>query len=173
MLRKMADKEFDKVYSIIGESFPGDEYRPYTEQKALLENPKYTVYVWPEDNGDEIGAFIAVWQFEGFAFIEHFAVAPSCRNKGLGSLILKEIMDMLSCPICLEVEPADTEFAKRRIEFYERNGFFLNDYPYSQPPISKGKKEIQLMIMTSGGCATKKTFENIRNTLYKEVYRVL
>lgn len=173
MLRKMADNEFDKVYSIIEKSFPVDEYRPYEEQMELLKHPKYTVYVLPEDTGEGIRAFIAVWQFNSFAFIEHFAVDPKYRNNGLGSIILKEISAMLSCFICLEVEPEDTDFAKRRIEFYKRNGFILNNYPYHQPPISKGKKEIPLMLMTCPKELTKPEFENIKNTLYKEVYRLL
>ena len=61
---------------------------------------------------------------------------------------------------------------KRRIGFYERNGFFLNEYPYVQPPISQGRKPVPLMIMTSGAAISEKEFEEIRNTLYKEVYKI-
>ena len=75
--------------------------------------------------------------------------------------------------ICLEVELPDCEIAKRRIEFYKRNGFFLNEYPYEQPAITKGRKPLPLMIMTSGSEITKDRFDDIKVLLYKCVYQVL
>ncbi len=31
----------------------------------------------------ELMAFLAVWEFDTFLFVEHFAVRKSCRNGGL------------------------------------------------------------------------------------------
>ena len=73
-------------------------------------------------------------------------------------------------PYCLEVELPETDMARRRIGFYMRNGFFLNEYDYIQPPISKGRLPVPLRIMTSGGRITQADFEKIRTVLYKEVY---
>ena len=103
-LRVAKTEEFDKIFSILENSFPPDEYRTYEGQKFLWNHPKYTVYVIPDDESDCIKAFITVWKFEDFAFIEHFAVNPFYRNQGLGSLILHEILNLLQCQICLEVE---------------------------------------------------------------------
>ena len=72
---------------------------------------------------------------------------------------------------CLEVEPPETETAKRRIAFYERNGFTLNHFPYMQPPLGEDRDPLPLMIMTTGGAIEKDEFEHIRKTLYKKVYR--
>ena len=69
------------------------------------------------------------------------------------------------------MEPPDTETARKRIGFYERNGFYLNDYPYIQPPMSEGKNELPLLIMTSGGKVDKKTFDMMMTTLYEKVYK--
>ena len=118
-LRVAKTEEFDKIFSILENSFPPDEYRTYEGQKFLWNHPKYTVYVIPDDESDCIKAFITVWKFENFAFIEHFAVNPFYRNQGLGSLILHEILNLLQCQICLEVELPKTDFAKRRIGFYQ------------------------------------------------------
>ncbi|MBR7146301.1 MAG: GNAT family N-acetyltransferase, partial [Oscillospiraceae bacterium] len=52
-----------------------------------------------------------------------FAVREDCRGSGIGSELLDELIGTLPHPICLEVEPPETEIAKRRIAFYERNGF--------------------------------------------------
>lgn len=162
MIKQLHD--FDAIYKIMEESFPEDERRPYDEQKALLLDSRYSI-------SGENGGFIATWEFDDFIFIEHFAVDKNMRNSGLGSRMLKEFLETSKKPVCLEVEPPDTEMAKRRIGFYERNGFFLNEYDYFQPPISKGKKIVPLMIMTSGEKVTKEAFERIRDTLYKEIYK--
>ena len=168
MLTELNGKDFDKVFTILEESFPKDEYRTYEKQKALLDDARYTIYIIPDR--DEVKAFIAVWQFDDFAFVEHFAVNQAYRNQGLVSIILQELMKKLPCMICLEVELPETDFAKRRIGFYERNGFALNDYPYVQPAMVEGKKELPLKIMTSGKVVSEEQFGKIRDILYREVY---
>ena len=141
-------------------------------KEPYWNHPKYTVYVIPDDESDCIKAFITVWEFEDFAFIEHFAVNPFYRNQGLGSLILHEILNLLPCQICLEVELPQTDFAKRRIGFYERNGFFINHYPYSHNLLyTRDKQPVPLLMMTSGSSISKGQFDKIKETVFKEVYQ--
>lgn len=172
MLQKLRPENFDKVYEILQEAFPLDERRPYDEQKALLSDPQYSIYVLPNTENREIKAFVSVYQFKEFAYIEHFATNSEYRNQGLGSLLLNELSDLLRCKMCLEVELPETELAKRRIDFYKRNGFYVNAFAYTQPPISRGKKSIPLIIMTTGGRASKREFEEIKEILYKKVYKI-
>mgnify|MGYP000003567379 FL=1 len=169
MLRKMRSGEFDGVYGIMESSFPADEIRPYGEQKERLSRENYVIYVTPSKNG-RVGAFITAYDFPGFAFVEHFAVAEDFRGGGIGSRILGELKETVKKRICLEVEPPETETAKRRIAFYERNGFTLNRYPYTQPPISAGRNAIPLMIMTTDGAVTEEEFCAMKKTLHREVY---
>ncbi|MDD6735846.1 MAG: GNAT family N-acetyltransferase [Clostridiales bacterium] len=170
MTERLDNKDFDEVFSIMEMSFPSDEYRTYNEQRSLLDNREYSVYVLKREDG-RLKAFIAVWEFDDFAFIEHFAVNPDCRNEGIGAAMLKELSEKFTGKtLCLEVELPDSEMARRRIGFYNRNNFFINDYPYTQPPISKGKRSIPLCIMTYGGRIDKHQFETIKNVLYKRVY---
>ena len=173
MLTKMSEEEFEQVYRIMEASFPPDEHRPYEEQQELMENLNYQIYVVKEaDNFLEIQGFMAVWQFDGLSFIEHFAVDSKYRNTGLGSRMLCEIREHLTGRICLEVELPENDMAKRRIEFYQRNGLYYNDYPYIQPAISKSRNPIPLRIMTSGGVVSQGEYQEIRDILYREVYRV-
>ncbi len=171
MLELLNISEFDNVYSIMEDSFPNDELRPKDEQIKLLENKNYKVFVI-KDTEKNIVAFIAVWNFEEFLFIEHFAVNKNNRNNGLGSVILRELKDITNKMICLEVEPPQNEITKRRVEFYKRNGFYLNEYPYIQPSISKGKKPVPLMIMTSEHKVDCNYFNLIKECIYKNVYKV-
>ena len=145
-------------------SFSDDEYRPYDEQLALFEEPEYRIYYMP-------AGFLAVWEFESFIYIEHFAVDPALRNSGTGSAMLQELVKQYQKPICLEVELPEDELTRRRIGFYERNGFVFNEYPYIQPPISKGKSPVPLRIMTYGSAITQDTFEEMKRVLYQRVYK--
>lgn len=171
MIRKLMREDFDSIFQIIEISFPEDEYRTYDEQKSLLDNSVYEVYILPDLDDKAIKAFIAVWNFDSFAFIEHFAVNPTYRNNGIGSAFLREIVCMLGKMVCLEVEPPDNEMAYRRICFYERNNFFLNKYPYTQPPISAGRNPVPLLIMTYGRYINKMEFAEIKGELFTYVYK--
>ena len=116
MLEVLNLKDFDKVYNLMEVSFPRDEYRNYEDQKALLSDSSYIIYVvYDETRG--IKAFMAVWDFDEYAFIEHFAVSPKFRNNGIGKEMLSQIAKVLGKRMCLEVEEPDTNMAKRRIGF--------------------------------------------------------
>jgi len=161
---------FDAVFRLMEQSFPENEYRPYEEQKALLREPAYRILV-PEGPGDP-AAFLALWEWEELLFLEHFAVHPEERGGGLGSRLLGEVLPTCGKLFCLEVEPPAAGIAARRIGFYERMGFFLNDYPYIQPPISAGRQAIPLRIMTYGSPVSREEFEGIRELLYERVYHL-
>ncbi len=170
MIERMEKEDFDLFFSALESSFPPEEYRTYDGQRELLENEKYKIYVLRDGEGPK--AFITMWDLDGFQFLEHFVVDPAYRNQGLGAKVLGEIKSMLSGPICFEVEPPETEYARRRIAFYQRNGFHVNDYPYIQPPYSRDKKGLPLLIMTSGGKMSPEQLEKMKQAIYKNVYRV-
>lgn len=171
MIEKLKAKDFDKMFDLMEKSFPPDELRTYEEEKALLKIPEYGAYVLSESD-DKILGFITMWQFSEFSYIDHFAVNPDARNGGIGTKILSEAVKILGKTVCLEVELPETELAERRIGFYRRNGFHLNEFRYIQPPISKGRNPIPLLIMTTGNVITKEQFSKIRSELYVKVYGV-
>lgn len=170
MLIKISESDFEQVFDIMEKSFPTDEYRPFSEQKALFLKKEYSVYGLKCDENNSLMGFISLWEFNDFIFIEHFAVKRDLRNKGLGEKILSLLKNISHKPYCLEVELPENDLSVRRINFYKRNGFFLNEYPYIQPAISKGKSPVPLMIMTSGKPVNEDEFLKIKDTLYKRVY---
>ena len=170
MLKKIGPESFDVVYAIMKKSFPDSERRPYNEQKKLLKRKDYSIYVIEDTAGSGIKAFITVYEFKNFLFVEHFAVDSCYRSQGLGSLILKELLRIVNLPVCLEVELPYTEIAAKRIEFYKRCGFVLNLFPYSQPPITQGQTSVPMYIMSSGKALSQNEYTIVKNTLYKQVY---
>lgn len=171
MAELLKEKDFDAVFALMEASFPPDEYRPYAEQMALLKKPNYLVYGFKKEK--TLMAFAAIHQFDDFLFIEHLAVAPQHRNQGLGALLLAQLSAMTDKRICLEVEPPEGDLQKRRIGFYERNGFFLNQFPYVQPAISKGRTPVPLLIMSTQGAVGRSDFDRIKDTLYRQVYGII
>ena len=183
MLQFTSQSDFSEIYRIMQASFSDDEYRPYDEQLALFEEPEYWIYYMPAIGMERVGnhstgnstmhaaGFLAVWEFESFTYIEHFAVDPVRRNSGTGSAMLHELVRKYQKQICLEVELPEDELTRRRIGIYERNGFVFNEYPYIQPPISKGKSPVPLRIMTYGSAITQDTFEEMKRVLYQRVYK--
>ena len=172
MLKKLEAKDFDKVFELMELSFPKDEYRTYEGQKALMNEELYQIYVIPDEEKDAIKALVTVWEYEKVAFVEHLAVNPAYRNGGLGSIILGEVIRELGKMICLEVELPETEMAARRIGFYKRNGFYLNEYPYIQPALAEGQEPVPLFVMPTERAGSEEEFMEIKELLYKEVYKV-
>lgn len=163
------DEYFEKVYSLLERSLPQIEMRTKGDQKALISNEKYKILV--AEKGNIFAGFMAIWDFEKFCFLEHFAVKPDMRSNGVGSEILRHLKKISDKKIILEVEPPEfSDYAQRRIGFYARNEFLYNDFEYFQPPLQKGADIIPLKIMSHPTSLTEDEFNHIRKTLYGEVY---
>lgn len=169
------EKEFDQVFAIMDEAFPDNEMRTYEGQLALLENPNYGLRLKKDDH-QRVIAFMAVWEFENFAFIEHLAVARAARGSGIGGKLVEEFLreyaSISSNPVILEVEPPHDDFSTRRIEFYKRFGFYYNDFLYEQPPMRATCDWCPLQIMSFPNPVGERAFEVFKKVLYEQVYRV-
>ena len=161
---------FDEMYAIMEDSFPTDEHRPRQAQQALFDDDRYAVYTLAE-NGRILG-FLAVWTLENWLFIEHFAVSPDARNRGIGGNMLQALLASTDLRVCLEVELPESDIARRRIGFYTRQGLTFNDHPYVQPAMGEGQSPVPLRIMTSNGAIDCSEFRALRALLYRNVYRV-
>ena len=161
---------FDEIFKIMDDAFPDSEMRTYEGQKMLLQNEKYHIYEELDKAGSLVG-FLAYWTLDGCVFFEHLAVSSACRGQGIGkSILLKNIND-IKLPIFLEVEPPETDIAKRRIAFYERLGFFLNDFYYEQPPLRENQLAQRLLIMSYPEPISAEKFAKYKKEIYTNVYK--
>lgn len=163
---------FDQMYSLLQLSFPTSERRDRAGHLGEFSEDKFRSMCYVP--GDLKG-FLNYWDFGDFVYAEHFAVAPELRGQGTGSALMRELFDIVgNRPIVLEAEPsADSDIASRRIAFYERLGFVLNEYEYIQPPLIKGESPIPLVIMSAPAKLTESEYIKIRDSLYREVYKSL
>lgn len=163
-------EEFDHIWRIMLEAFPPEERRNRQGMEAILDDPLFRLLYRRDAQGCP-AAFLTYWELDGMRYVEHFAVSSSLRGHGMGSLLLKEFMGQDTTPVILEVEPPETQTARRRIDFYKRLGFCLNDYPYLQPPLQPGMPSIPLQLMSAPGPLSPTEFQTAREELYTKVYR--
>lgn len=164
------EEDFESFFNLLQESFPEIERRNYADQKKLLNKEEYNIVGYKNDK-NEVIAFIAYWKFDKYYFIEHFAVKESLRGHKIGTELLKKFLEDAKKRIILEVEFPEDYISIKRIDFYNRIGFVLNDYDYLQPPLQKGMELFPLKIMSYINKLSQGEFENIRREIYKKVYK--
>ncbi|MFT8872885.1 MAG: GNAT family N-acetyltransferase [Sporolactobacillus sp.] len=147
MLYRGTHNDFPDVYALMRRSFYAEEIRRFCAAEQLLDYDNYRLML-QRTKDRRVQGFLAYWTFPDFSFIEHFAVAPEMRGRGIGTTMLRELTES-AAEWLLEVEAYDNPNARRRIAFYERNGFILNAYGYNQPslqPVSHSRPiPLQLM----------------------------
>ena len=160
---------FEEAFELMQKSFPENEYRTKENQKKLLKNPMYKLDVKTDETGKTI-AFIASWEFPKFLFIEHLAVDPCCRGKGMGSKIMKEFINNSKKPIILEIEIPKDEISIKRKKFYEKLGFKLNNNQYFQLPLRKGDKPMKMNLMSYPEKISDENFGTVEAIIQNFVY---
>lgn len=170
ILMNFESNEFSMVYEIMRQAFPIAEIRTYEKAYSLLNNEGYKISVI-RDYKNRIGGFIAVWDFDKFLFIEHFAVSKRIRGAGIGSEMMKEYLNQNKKPVIIEVEGQETRDAKRRVEFYRRLGFTLSKFGYMQPTLQSTSQELYLKIMSYPSGITEDEFYNFKKIVFSQVYK--
>lgn len=152
------------------ESFPAKERRPWPQQLALIQANRLCLLHIEWDHA--FMGMLTYWQFPAFVFIEHFAVIPASRGKGIGAAVIKELQQRFPV-LVLETETAAAgPLAIRRQGFYEKLGFAAFPFSYHQPPYIAGENSIPMLLMQYGGNTTAESFLATRQLIYRKVYGV-
>ncbi len=154
------------IYNSYIQSFPKDERRSEKQFNSLFANGNVKVFSVLKDL-QYIGYIIA-WELTEFVFIEHFEIFSKFRSQKFGADVIKDLFRDYS-KIILESEPETLdETAKRRIEFYKRNGFEIVETNYKQPPYDKEKNPVDLWLLAN---FQPEKLDWIRDEIYDVVYR--
>lgn len=153
-------------------SFPQAERRPTQEWIDLMRMGK-VFRIYEISRGGTFVGFITLWHFTAFIYVEHFAISPSERGGGIGAGTMRALIkESKNIPILLEVEPAITEIAKRRIAFYERQGLCLLPYTYKQPPYRPTEPYLDLRLMSTRREWNASDIKSAIHEIYRSVYGV-
>ena len=172
-----SDPSYPWVEQLWLASFPCNERRDTEAQRNNVDSRANFHCLLAEDDGKAV-AFITYWHFGDFCYGEHLATDPACRNKGYGAQILSTLHSPLSTltppmPFVLEVEMPADDLSRRRIAFYERNGFTLwRDCAYMQPPYRPEDAPLPMLLMVKGNLSPEQDFPRVRQTIHREVYGV-
>lgn len=159
-------EELEQIYK---GSFPPDERRDWKKMKELLIQPKFILNQIFKDQ--VLIGLITLWNLPNFVFIEHFAILEPKRGKGIGTLVLKQVIAKNPTTLIVEVEEPNTGEARRRIAFYERSGFSACEGIYYQPPYALDKNKVKMLLMSFPEKISQLNFNEIKTKIYREVYQ--
>lgn len=170
-----ADRMPDEMWRLYRESFPPDERRDEAMLAGLICSGTVSLLlISADDSGSPLG-FATVWRLPlagggEVRYVEHLATLPVCRGRGIGGMAVSRLLH--DGPLVLEVEPEGEEMADRRIGFYRRHGMTLHDgYDYWQPPYSPELNGLAMRLMTGGAEFDRPRLDEVRDALYRYVYR--
>ncbi len=163
----VTDKAFNTVFDKMTTAFPYEERRDYFDQMECLKNSRFKFSEIYDD--DTAVGFIALWVFDSFVFIEHIAIDENKRGGGYGTKAIELVKKTYNLPLILEAEAPETEIQKKRITFYERLGFKVNSYDYTQPSYHGGEG-VPLMILSYPEFINEDKFKEFLTETRREVY---
>jgi len=129
MIRECTDEDFEEIFTTINDAamaykgvIPEDRWHePYMtkgELRAQIEDGvRFSCYV---DNQEIIGV-MGIQEKADVALIRHAYVRTKQRKKGIGTLLLQELIKDAKKPILIGTWKA----AEWAIRFYEKHGFHL------------------------------------------------
>ncbi|GAB4020536.1 GNAT family N-acetyltransferase [Spirosoma koreense] len=149
-------------------AFPPEERRTFAELTSLLTCPDMHFCALLSEN--QLVGFIIYWQWEDIVFIEHFAIDPELRGKQLGQQALAYFKEVNARFLILEVELATDDISRRRIRFYERQGFCLSPFDYAQPPYRPGQPAVPMHLMSMPAIDWEEDHRGLSNLIKERVY---
>ncbi|MBQ2857092.1 MAG: GNAT family N-acetyltransferase [Bacteroidaceae bacterium] len=162
-----AHEHYPFMEALLETAFPLQERRDSTWQRRNVNDNPLFHNILITDDEHPVG-LLTYWDFKDFIYIEHFAIDHRLRNNGYGQQTLSVLKEQTKLPIVLEAEEPTDELTKRRIGFYRRQGFILQDFSYQQPPYRPEDKWFPMKLMTFGIV----NMANARDIIYREVYQV-
>ncbi|HEX8267674.1 MAG TPA: GNAT family N-acetyltransferase [Pyrinomonadaceae bacterium] len=131
MIRKCIDEDFNEIFNIINDAamaykgiIPPDQWHePYMTKEQLKgqieDGVRFSCYV----DDDKIVGVMGVQDKTDVTLIRHAYVGTKQRNKGIGTMLLRELIKDSTKPILIGTWKA----ADWAISFYEKHGFCLVD----------------------------------------------
>lgn len=166
---RTTDEAYAFAEQLLLSAFPDNEHRDLAEQRCNTDHNPLFHHTVVFDGTQPVG-LLAYWLFADFCYVEHLATSPHLRGGGYGKRILDWLHQQHDRPVVLEVELPTDELSRRRIGFYQRQGYRLLPDAYVQPPYRKGDAPLPMKLMVHEGGHPVADIAPLRATLYREVY---
>lgn len=168
-IETVRDSLYPLFKALYADSFPVFEQRTEVQQIAAFEKQHYHLELYYEE--DLFLGFIAWWSYGTYIYIEHYAIHVSLRGQGYGSRILQSFIASHPAIILLEIDPIVDEKSAARLRFYQKCGFYENDYPHTHPPYREGYHAHPLLVLTTQRSITPAEYQQFVADLNDNVMR--
>ena len=128
--RQMTAQEIDYWYTNeLSEAFAENERKPLPDIMQLMAQGRYEI--WGLFEAEHMLGYACLWKSPDIPLVllDYLGVSARLRNGGLGSTVLSHLKS-LGMPVVTESElpvdgdtPEENDLRRRRIGFYQRNGF--------------------------------------------------
>jgi GNAT superfamily N-acetyltransferase len=159
-IRSTDQVEFVDFWNLYNFSFPFIERRSIVQQERIFTNSSYILESFYEDK-IYIG-FLSYWSFEGYIYLEHFAINEVHRGAGYGSKILRNLINETDKLVILEIDPIIDSISQSRLNFYKSIGFVQNDFDYKVQAYQNKTEVYDLIIMSLGRMISKDELNTFR-----------
>jgi N-acetylglutamate synthase-like GNAT family acetyltransferase len=159
MIRKGTHEDFEEIFAIINDAaiaykgvIPSDQWHePYMTREELQEQiedgVRFSCYV--DDN--ELVGVMGIQDKADVELIRHAYVRTKQRNKGIGTLLLHELVTAAKKPILIGTWKA----ARWAIRFYEKHGFRLVEEEEKNRLLKKywalPDRQVETSVVLTGG----------------------
>jgi ribosomal protein S18 acetylase RimI-like enzyme len=169
ILKRIENKDFDYFYSLLEEDFCWEERKDKERELLTFSHPNFRpCFIY--DN-DQLVGYFCYWEFDDFIFAEHLAILKDIRDNGIGTRFVKEFLNASNKLVIGEVEHPNTKLAQRRVNFYKRLGFKLNEkYNYIQPSYHPTGETVPLIIITYPRNIEDDEYDKYIGIIKREVY---
>jgi GNAT superfamily N-acetyltransferase len=129
MIHLATEKEFDEIYDTINDGaiaykgvIPQDRWHePYMTREELRKQINEDVRFFCYREGTKVVGVMGIQDKREVELIRHAYVATSHRKKGIGTILLRELIKNSEKPVLIGTWKA----AQWAINFYEKHGFSL------------------------------------------------
>ena len=158
--------DFDWAFRLYEDSFPLHERRTRPAQEARLGCPDYHFDLLRE--GEALQGILLWWEGPGLRYVEHFAVAPQLRGRGVGARALARFRAQGE-PVVLEIDPPVDPVSQSRRGFYLRCGFQENPWPHVHPPYRAVFSGHPLVVLSAPGALEREDYIRFARCLEETV----
>ena len=164
---------WNQAWKLYETSFPVHERRREEDHLRAMQESEFhcTAAVRRGENGapPTLLALFFYWEHGPMIYIEHLAVDPALRGQNIGSALLSHFLaNHVESTTLLEIEPPTDETTRRRLRFYRRLGFVVNDYEYIHPSYGTGPAH-PLTILSYPQAITREAFDRFLDYMQTKV----
>lgn len=159
--------DFEAAFAIYESSFPQFERRVRADQIRALQDKDYHFNLI-KDTQQQLLGIVLTWQFNGFVYVEHLAIAKEARGQNIGTTTLTYLKNHNHKALLLEIDPPLDSVSIKRKQFYEKAGFVDTGMEYTHYSYQQQPRPHSLKIMAFPALA-KQEFEQFLNFVQARV----